>query len=147
METATTAPTMATSTTPPDAMLSRKFLSDGDSAGAASATSGTASAAATAATAAIPAAAAAAEAFSLLTGSPDDDARTTTARRAAAGEAAFIGAAGDETRASGLPSPPATDRDAATAVAVAAMDRWRCLLSRLLVKRRRSMDGSDLGLP
>ena len=29
METATTAPTMATSTTPPDTMLRRKFLSDG----------------------------------------------------------------------------------------------------------------------
>jgi hypothetical protein len=48
LETATTAPTMATSTTPPDTMLSRKFLSDGVSV-TASATSGMASAVATAA--------------------------------------------------------------------------------------------------
>ena len=50
METATTAPAMPAKTTPPDTMLSRKFLSDGDSPGdAASATSGSTSAAATAA--------------------------------------------------------------------------------------------------
>jgi hypothetical protein len=67
LETATTAPTMATSTTPPDTMLSRKFLSDGVSPDcAASATSGSTSAAAAAA-AVSPAAA-----FSFM----DADART-----------------------------------------------------------------------
>ena len=50
METATTAPAMPAKTTPPDTMLSRKFLSDGERPGdAASATSGSTNAAATAA--------------------------------------------------------------------------------------------------
>ena len=111
METATTAPTMATSTTPPETMLRRKFLSDGEIPGcAASATSGSTSAAATAAAAA----------HSLAGFCADDDARTTATLLLA-------GLPRGETRSDdalllpparrGFPSPRATDRDAATAVA------------------------------
>ena len=105
METATTAPTMATRTTPPDTMLSRKFLSDGVSPDcAASATSGSTRAAATAA-AVSPAAA-----FSFMDAA---DARTAIL---AAGLA--LGCRGWNDDAAAAPSgflSPATDSGDATA--------------------------------
>uniref|UniRef100_A0A0A9CCZ2 Uncharacterized protein n=1 Tax=Arundo donax TaxID=35708 RepID=A0A0A9CCZ2_ARUDO len=99
-------------------MLSRKFLSDGDSPGAASAPSGSPSAAATAAAAA-----------HSVTGCFFADARTTTAIPRAGLAAASGEARSDDALPTqrGFPSPRATDKDAATVVA--AMELPRCLLS------------------
>jgi hypothetical protein len=111
LETATTAPAMPAKTTPPDTMLSRKFLSDGDSPGdAASATSGSTSAAATAA------AVSPAVSFSCTDA---DDARTTVILAAGL---ALTDRGRNDAAPSGFLSP-ATDRGAATADrdAVAAM--------------------------
>ena len=102
METATTAPTMPTSTTPPDTMLSRKFLSDGVS-DAASATSGITSAAATAA--------AVSPATALSFADADADARTTAIL--AAGLALSCRGWNDD--AGVLASPATDDSGAATA--------------------------------
>jgi hypothetical protein len=115
LETATTAPTIPTSTTPPDTMLRRKFLSDGVSPPdcAASATSGSTSAAARAA-AVSPAAA-----FSLMdVDEGDADARTAVV--------VILAALGCRGRSDDAPSgflSPGTDSGAATADrdAVAAM--------------------------
>ncbi|GJN33396.1 hypothetical protein PR202_gb21993 [Eleusine coracana subsp. coracana] len=101
---------MATSTTPPDTMLSRKFLSDGVSV-TASATSGITSAVATAA------AVSPADTFSFM----DADART--AILAAAGLALVCSGWNDDAAAASGFLSPATDSGAATAEkdAVAAM--------------------------
>ncbi|KAF8728639.1 hypothetical protein HU200_017907 [Digitaria exilis] len=104
---------MAKSTTPPETMLRRKFLSDGEIPGdAASATSGSTSAAATAA--------AAAHSFPGCCWPFCADARTTTAEAALRGETRSDDALLLPPAQRGFPSPRATDRDAATAVA--AMD-------------------------
>jgi hypothetical protein len=112
LETATTAPPMAVSTTPPETMLRRKLLSDADSPGcAASATSGTTSAAATAA--------AAAHSFTGWRGCAEARTAADHLRGEARSEDALAAA-------SGFPSPRATDRDAATEVTAMELgaDLW-----------------------
>jgi len=127
LETATTAPTMATSTTPPDTMLSRKFLSDGVSPDcAASATSGSISAAATAA-AVSPAAA-----FSFM-----DAADARTAILAAGLALGCRGWNDDAAAPSGFLSPAADSGDATADRDAVAMARRRIDTTRFGARRRR----------